>query len=269
MSEVIQPLGIDGSGIITSYNRGVYRPRGYDLSLPPYKRQKTIVEVMSGQKRWMRPYVTKKDKYKKQRHWPYKRAIPRFIPTSRMGVIRWVGAEGTYQPAGQHGQLVYYVNSFYNPGAAVDASRVQWYSEIGAIYQRYRVVSAKVSMRLINTTADLVDCGAAFVMNDELPPTTAAGLTECIQKGSQFYIGATDENFSNHHQLERTWSLKKYVRNYATRVGDEYSAGVASNPAKLWCLVISFGSAANLVIKYRCQIEMVVNFFNLQQNAPD
>lgn len=275
MSEAY-PLAVSQGGTITRYlsNAGAHLPPSRQrISYNPRQGRRIInVPIVAQQMNW-HPYhnrvYTQRKKRKTSRHHPYDIGIPRMVPSSRMGLIKWVGAEGTYQPAGQHGYLTFYINSFYNPGAAVDASRPQWYSELAAIYQRYKVVSAKCSIRLINTTTDLVDAGSCFTMSDELPPATAAGLTECIQKGSQFYIGATDENYSNHAQHEKTWSLKKYVRNITTRTGDEYSAGAASNPTKLWCWNINFGSAANLVLKYRCTIEMVVLFFNLQQNAPD
>jgi len=216
----------------------------------------------------MRPFVTKKKKKGKSKHFPYKKQIKALCPKTSSGIVKWVSDDLSYAPAATTGGLTFYLNSYNDPGAALSAVKPQWYTEVSSIWKKYKVYSCKWHVHMSNTTADQVQGGYCMTAAAEIPPDTAAGLTECIQKGHPFWIGATDENLSNHIDLEGTWSLKKNITKHDV-IGDYYTTNMDTDPSETWACHITLGSAANISIKYRITMEMFVVVYNYQQNAPD
>lgn len=199
------------------------------------------------------------------------RKVPRLIPNHKYGLLKWVSADLSYAPASTTGGVILNLNAANDPGKGVDAQQPQWWTELSAIYKYYKVLSTRWHMHISNTTADQLQGAYCVTIDAESPPTTAAGLTECIQKGQPFWVGATDENLTNHVDLVGTWSLKKQISiNNEKGVNDSsYAAEVASTPVKEYVLNFVFGSAGNISIKYRVVMEMFVELYDLQQNAPD
>lgn len=213
------------------------------------------------------PYTKKKSK-KRPRHFPYRKPIPSIVPKTKIGLIRWVGEDYSYAPAATTGIMVYNLNSAYDPGKGTGAALPQWWTELSAIYHRYTVLSTKWHLHISNTTADQVQGGYCVTTNAEVPPTTAAGLTEAIQKGNEFWLGATDENLSNHLDLYGTWRLKDHLSDKNEK-DTTMGALMTNDPSALWILSVVLNSASNVSVKSRMVMEMIVELKDFQQNAPD
>jgi len=210
---------------------------------------------------------TKKRKKKTKKGHEYHAKIPRLVANHRMGLIKWVGDDAVYQPAATSGRMIFHMNDLSDPGGAHSAQLPQWWTEISGIYKRYKVLSCKWEIRFINVTASIVQGAYCYAEETEAPPDSAAGLTEGIQKGRMFDVGATDENYSNHQIIYGMWALKHHMKKNV--MGDDYGATVTTAPARVWCLVVNVGSAANVDLKYRAIMELCVELNDLQQNAPD
>lgn len=260
------PLAVSQGGTVSSFNppniRGHKRERSYEWS-----NQGLIVPTM--------PRVAVKGKTqtkKRKRHFPERKFYPRIVPNHKYGVIKWVSGDLTYAPAATTGGITLNLNAANDPGKAVDTQAPQWWTELSAIYKYYKVLSTHWHFHLSNTTADQLQGAYCVTLDAEALPTTAAGLTECIQKGEPFWVGATDENLTNHVDLVGSWSLKKQIAASPSPKGvddSSYAAEVTTTPAKEYILNFVFGSAGNISIKYRVVMEMFVELYDLQQNAPD
>lgn len=259
---------------MTTYDIGVtadgrpYRARSYDWS-NVHDHRLSLPAIAN-----MHPFhprtgyaATMKKKRKSSRHWPYKLKIPKMLPERKMGIIKWVQDDYTYTAGATNGAMLYYMNCPRDPSAAMGAQAPQYWTELTAIYYRYKVLSVRWHLHISNTTADQVQGGECYCNSAQAPPSTAAGLTECIQRGKPFWIGATDENLSNHVDLVGTWRLKAI-----THKGENeymYGGDAANNPARVECLQINMASAANIVVKARMTMTLCVLFWEKTQNAPD
>lgn len=252
------------------------RTRSYDWSsntVPLNFNPRHIIDIIP--RAQMHPFhprtgyiATEKRKRKKSRHFPYMKLYTAMVPKHRFGIMKWVSDDLSYVPAATAGSIAIYMNSMNDPGAALSATLPQWWTELSAIYKRYRVHSCHYWIHMSNTTVDQVQGGYCVTSSEEVPPGTAAGLTEAIQKGSAFWLGATDENLTNHTDIKGFWSLKKVAKSKGT-VAEDYSADVTNNPTRSYGLTVVLGSAANLSIKYRVVCTYWVELYEYQQNAPD
>lgn len=238
----LQPLGVNSQNLLVNPNGVMVRVKG------------------------------KTQSKKRKRPFPKVKLYPKIVPNHRYGTIKWVSGDLSYAPAATTGGITLNLNAANDPGKTVDTQAPQWWTELSAIYKYYKVLSTHWHMHLSNTTADQLQGAYCYTLDAEVVPTTAAGLTECIQKGQPFWVGATDENLTNHVDLVGTWSLKKQISASPSNKGVDdstYAAEVAATPAKEYVLNFVFGSAGNISIKYRVVMEMFVELYDLQQNAPD
>jgi len=212
--------------------------------------------------------MTKKKKKGYKRHFPYKRVDRSLVPKTRIGWLKYVSDDLSYAPGATSGILTFSMNDLNDPGAALSATKCQWWTELAAMYKMYKVHVCSWHVHISNTTADQVQGGHCTVEEAEIPPTTAAGLTEAIQKGKPFWLGATDENLTNHADLTGLWQLKRYVR-AESRDAATYGSEVTSQPNRVYQTSIVLNSASNISVKYRIIMHFYVELYELQQNAPD
>lgn len=262
-----QDFGVDSQGVIT-YNRYLNNP---------YKRFKVSDSRMSlpaigqAQARWMgygRAGYTKK-KRKLHKYFERRKVDRGIIPLEKRGWLKWVSDDLTYTAGAATGSINFSLNSVYDPGAALTDVRPQYWTEISAIWKCYKVFLCSFHLHLSNTTAEQVKGSWCMVQSSEVCPGTAAGLTENIQKGGHmFFVGATDENLTNHTDLHGIWKLHNYAK-----LGDKdwasYGAEVTTSPAQQYYLNVNLSSAANIVVMYRAVFNFWVEFNTHQQNAPD
>jgi len=239
----------------------------YRLSLPAISTPSTSINMKSKTKTRFAT-STRRKKTRRGRYYR-RRAIPRAFPQYKICKMRYVSEDANYAPGATTGGLNFIINSFNDPGSAFGAQQPQYFTEMSAVYKNYKILSARWRLYIQNTTADMVQAGHCICNSDEVPPTSADGLTETIQRGKAWFLGATDENFTNRRTIVGSWSLKRTLRSKALRSLQDLSAPVSSAPAKQYDLHIALGSANNIVVKCRMVWDFIVQFYDLQQNAPD
>nr|QXP07601.1 MAG: putative capsid protein [Arizlama virus] len=217
-----------------------------------------------------RAFTTVRKKRRTRRHHYYKkRMIPRAFPSTKVCKMRFVGEDTSYSPAATSGAIDFGINSFYDPMGASGAIHPQYYAEMYAIYKNYKVLGAHWKLYIQNTTADMVQCAHCNTLAAEVPPTSAAGLTECIQRGKPWFLGATDENYTNRRTIVGGWSLKKTLKSKQLRSDKDFGALTGAAPSILYYLHIALNSASNINVKYRVIWDFIVEFHDFRQNAPD
>lgn len=229
---------------------------------------RTIIRDAIMQRRPPWHKYTQKKRKKYHRNFPYKRIDRGLVPKMRVGWAKYVSEDLSYAPAATSGSLNFNLNDMSDPGAALGAQLPQWWTEISAMYVHYKVNIASWHIHISNTSTDQVQGAYCMCRSTEVCPATAAGLTECIQKGKPFWLGATDENLTNHTDLHSVWSIKRHEPKDSRDAAD-YGAAVTLGPAKTWMVNIVLNSAANISVKYRIIINFYVELSELQQNAPD
>lgn len=273
MSQAYFPPSVNSRGVVSRnlIANAALHPPGIHIPFNPRRgyRRIDVPIVANAQMQAFHPqHYSGTDKKKKRKHKWRKTFIARPLITKRwFGISKWVSDDLAYAPAATTGSIAWSMNSWFDPGAALTAAAPQWYTELSAIYAYYKVHSCKWTLYIQNTTADMVQCAHCTTLAAEVPPATAAGLTEAIQKGKAWFLGATDENFTNRVEKYGGWSMKKQIGyNIAAST---YGSAMGFNPGTEYYTTVVMGSANNISVKYRIVMEMFVELYNLQQNAPD
>lgn len=142
----------------------------------------------------------------------------------------------------------------YNPAAA--SPQPQFFDQLSAIYNRYRVVGSSVKVTFVND--DDVAIEAVVYPSISATPVT---LIEDARSQSRARSGIVGGKGSNQFKILKTYSSTAQTRGVsqtAVKTDDDYTAAINTNPTRTWYWVV-FGQAMDQASTWTldCNIEMI------------
>ena len=216
-----------------------------------------------------RPVRRRRRKYKPSP----RRAILSGFPTSKLVKLRYVDSTATLDAAvGSSSSIVYRANSVYDPYYAAGGHQPMGFDQWAAIYSRYTVLGAKITVRPTPTaTPSVIPMYYGVTLSGSANPlgnySTIDNILESKLTANKRLIALHPAGPSDSRQMGMSvvqkFSAKKFFGVADVQDGAALSAVVSDNPAKdaffgVWAAAIDGNDPGSM--SFNVQIDYIVLF---------
>ena len=213
----------------------------------------------------------RKNGYRRRRRMRRSRAILSGFPQQKLVKMRYIDSNITLDPAaGLYSGHAFRANSVYDPDFTSVGHAPMSYSQWAAIYKKYTVLGAKITVTANASVSATVIPGyiGITLSGDSAPLSNYTSINNILESklttgGSTTLISGFVNNSPYPAKITRYFSAKKFFGVKDVQDGASLSADVNSNPAKdayfsVWCASIDGNNPGSVSLKV--MIDYIVLF---------
>ncbi len=153
------------------------------------------------------------------------------FPRTAIVSLRWVTNKKTVNPGvGTPGTVSFRANSIFEPDAAgTDTHQPYGHDTLATVYERYKVVSAKITVSFVGTGGDQLSGGMASIqLSTAITPTT--NTTLMLEQPETTYKPYNPLSYGGKTILSKTYSASKF---FGKRRNKDLTAQFGVDPVEL------------------------------------
>ncbi len=184
------------------------------------------------------------------------------FPNKLLTRLRYVDTMQLISTSGGLAKQVFRINSTYDPDLTGTGHQPLYRDTYAGIYDQYAVVSAKITLKIINNGSVAIHCG---MLVDDDASTSSSYNTLLEQNNGQHTLIPAQSGSLSSHTFYLNWSCEKFlgINPYAS---ETYKTAVGSNPTEesnllVWMQPVDL--AATITNYIQITLEQVVLFTEL------
>lgn len=143
--------------------------------------------------------------------------LQRYVDNTR--IVTGLGALGTFQ---------FSCNGLFDPNITGVGHQPMYFDQLGAIYNHYTVLQSKITIQVVNTSAETAIVGVYIEDDTTLTPASSTAMCE---QPSAAYRQLNSNLGSNIVTISKTWSATQAF-GPGTMANDNLQGTIAANPTE-------------------------------------